>query len=362
MSGFARVVSLLVVSLGIEVTASQAIAGQRWEVEVHGGALVSSNPTGGTSLLPAPGTDIPLSGGTIVTRRVPSWFFGDGAAILNQILGPRSPVKITPLDSILQSSIVERQSGVSYGVRADGPLTPRFSVEFALDGSQTPLALRSSQKAAVSASQTSFLATWNQLLDGLARGGEVVTTDATLDGKRGHQIVTSGALLINLRSSTTFTPYIAAGIGYIAARGGAPAITVVGNYDFSLPPAPIGPLFHINETDTVKIQSVAENTVTAVFGGGVKYALGDRWGVRADLRDYVHRNVIRTTVTTNPQNATPGPGVVNFFPSLNAPAIVFSATPLSLSTLSTTLNDVQTFKGHGGVNQINVSAGVYWRF
>jgi hypothetical protein len=357
----ARIVGLLVVSLGIELTASQAVAGQRWEVEGHAGALVASNSTGGTSVLPAPGPDIPL-GGTSVTRRVPSWFFGDGAAILNQILGARSPVKIVPLDPVLQSSIVERQSGASYGIRVDRSLTPRFGVEFALDGSQSPLALRSTLKGAVSASQASFLASWNALLN-FTGGAQVVTSDATMDDKRGHQIVTTGTVLFNLSSSNTFTPYVAAGAGYIASRGGAPAVTVVGNYDFPLPPAPIGSLFHFNETDSVKIQSVAKNTLTWVFGGGVKYALGDRWGVRADLRDYVNRNVIRTTVTTNPQNASSGSiTFATFLFSLNAPSIVFSASPLSSSTLSTTITDFQTFKGQGIVNQVNVSAGVYLRF
>ena len=360
MSVSARIVALLVVSLGIEVTASQAVAGQRWEIEGHAGALVASNSTGGTSVLPAPGPDIPL-GGTSVTRRLPSWFFGDGAAILNQILGARSQVKIVPLDPVLQSSIVERQSGASYGIRVDRSLTPRFGVEFALDGSQSPLALRSTLKGAASASQASFLATWNFLLT--FTGAQVVTSDATLDDKRGHQIVTTGTLLFNLSSSNTFTPYVAAGAGHIASRGGAPAVTVVGNYDFPLPPAPIGSVFHFNETDSVKIQSVAKNTLTWVFGGGVKYALGDRWGVRADLRDYVNRDVIRTTVTTNPQNASSGPTpFANFLFSLGAPSIVFSASPLSSSTLSTTINDFQTFKGRGVVNQVNVSAGVYWRF
>jgi len=365
MRGSARIVGLLVVSLGIAVTASQAVAGQRWEVEGHAGALVSSNATGGTSVLPAPGPDIPL-GGTSLTRRVPSWFFGDGAAILNQILGPRSPVKITPLDPILLGPIVERQSGASFGIRVDRSLTPRFGVEFALDGSQSPLALRSTLKNPLSASQASFVATWNMVLNTPAGGAQVVTADATLDDKRGNQIVTSGTLLINLLSSTTFTPYVAAGVGYIAARGGAPAITVVGNYNFPFPNFLIGvitPVFNFNETDTVTIQSVAENSVAGVFGGGVKYALGDRWGVRADLRDYVNRNVIRTTISANPKNASTGAiGSATFFPSPNAPAIVFSASGLTLSTLSTTINDFQTFKGHGTTNQVNVSAGVYWRF
>ena len=205
---------------------------------------------------------------------------------------------------------------------------------------------------------------WNLLLSQPSGGSQVVTSDATPDDKRGHQLVTSGALLINLLSSDSFRPYAAVGAGYITARNGAPSITLVGNYDFTFAPVPIIPVppFHINETDTVKIQAVAKNTMTWVFGGGVKYALGDRWGVRADLRDYVNHDVVRTSVTTNPRRSPSGTGTLTLGLSQNAPLLIFSSSPLSLSTLSTALPDFRTFSGSGLVNQVNASAGVFWRF
>ena len=177
--------------------------------------------------------------------------------------------------------------------------------------------------------------------------------------------MTSGALLINLVSSATFTPYVAVGAGYIAARDGAPSITLVGNYDFTFAPVPIIPIppLHINETDTVTIHAVAKNSMTWVFGGGVKYALGEHWGVRADLRDHVNRDVVRTTVTTNPASVPSGSsGTLTFALSQNAPLLIFSSSPLALSTLSTALPEFRTFSGSGFVNQVNASAGVFWRF
>jgi hypothetical protein len=356
-------------SILVVATATHAFAGQKWEIEAHGGVLMSTNPTGGTTALPPASPDIPLNAAlpNSITRRVPSWYFGDGAAILNQIVGVRSPVKIAPLDPMLESRIVERQSASSFGVRVARSLTARFGVEFALDEAQGELTLRSSAKDVMNTSQASFPSMWNLVLSPFSGGSQVVTSDATLDNQRGRQLVTSGALLINLVSSATFTPYVAVGAGYIAARDGAPSITLVGNYDFTLAPFPISaiPPFHINETDTVKIQAVARNSMTWVFGGGVKYALGDRWGVRADLRDYVNRDVVRTTVTTNPKSApsgTSGTGTLNFGLSQNAPLLIFSLSPLSLSTLSTALPEFRTFSGSGLVNQVNASAGVYWRF
>ena len=356
----------------IVATATHAFAGQGWEIEAHGGVLMSSNPTNGTAALPPAGPDIPLNAAlpNSITRRVPSWYFGDGAAILNQIVGVRSPVKIAPLDPMIESRIVERQSASSFGVRVDVSMTPRFGVEFALDEAQGALTLRSSAKDVVNASQASFPAMWNLLLSQPSGASQVVTSDTTLDDKRGRQLVTSGALLINLVSSATFTPYVAVGAGYIAARDGAPSITLVGNYDFtfapvSITPIPITPIppFHVNETDTVTIQAVAQNSMTWVFGGGVKYALGDHWGVRADLRDHVNRDVVRTTVTTNPASAPRGSsGTLTFALSQNAPLLIFSSSPLALSTLSTALPEFRTFSGSGFVNQVNASAGVFWRF
>src|SRR5262245_48486722 len=302
----ARLVGLLNVVLIVAGTATRALAGQHWDVDVHGGALVPTNPGSGTSALPAPGPDIPLGVPTssAITRRVPSWYFGDGAAILNQILGPRSPARIAPLDPILESRVVDRQAGASFGFRVDRSLTRRFEAEFALDAAQGQLTFRSDTKDGVSAAQASFLGTWNTLLNAPAAGLQVVTSDATVDDKRGRQVVTSGALLINLLSGDSFTPYVAVGAGYIAAHGGAPSITLTGDYDFRFPTVlilPNIPQLHVNDTDTVTIQTAAENSFTWVFGGGAKYALGNRWGVRADVRDYVNRDVVRTTVTTAPK-------------------------------------------------------------
>jgi hypothetical protein len=61
-------------SVLVVATATHAFAGQRWEIEAHGGVLMSTNPTNGTvALLPA-GPDIPLNAAlpNSITRRVPS--------------------------------------------------------------------------------------------------------------------------------------------------------------------------------------------------------------------------------------------------------------------------------------------------
>src|SRR5262249_25510663 len=141
------------------------------------------------------------------------------------------------------------------------------------------------------------------------------TSEATFDDKRGHQLITTGALLVNLLTESGFTPYVAVGAGYIAAGDDAPSATLVGNYSFTLPTTVIGlptPPAHINQTASVRGQVVAKSRVTWVLGGGVKSALGDRWGVRADLRDYVNRDVVRTVASTAPASASSGLGALTF--------------------------------------------------
>ena len=72
---------------------------RKWEVEVHGGGTVATNPTCGTAALPAAGT--PFTVGQRSSRRESSWYFGDGAVLLNQVntaLG--ATAKITALDPV----------------------------------------------------------------------------------------------------------------------------------------------------------------------------------------------------------------------------------------------------------------------
>lgn len=359
MTSHGRIIAFLLAL--VSTTATHVFAGQEWEVEVHGGVLASTNPDSGTAALPPLGPNIPAPGPlpTSFTRRVPSWYFGDGAAILNGILG-QSPTQIVPLDPALQSRIVDRQAGGSLGVRVDRALSNRFAVEFSLDAAQGPLALRSASKQIVTASAASFTPVWTTLLTPAAGDATAFTSNATFDDNRGGQVITAGSLLINFLSESAFKPYLAVGAGYIAASDG-PSATLVGNYRFVFAPGSV--LLPINETDTVKIQAVAKNTMTWVIGGGVKYALGDRWGVRADLRDYVNHDVVRTVVTTTPTSVSGStPTTLTFAFTQTAPLIIFSTSPLTASTLSTTLNQFQTFKGTGIVNQINVTAGIYWRF
>ena len=101
-----------------------------------------------------------------------------------------------------------------------------------------------------------------------------------------------------------------------------------------------------------------------MFGGGLKYALSNRWGVRIDIRDYVRSNTISTLVDASPATTSPTSFGVLFLSTLTNPPLVFSGVPnFSPSTLSDgSLKDFKTFRGTGVEQQINVTAGLFWRF
>ena len=345
------------VTLVLAIAVPASAAEQRWEVEVHGGYAVSSNPSSGAGALPG----VNAASATTV---VPSWYFGEGALLLNQALTSfRLNVAIVPLDPVLQSPFVERRSGGSFGVRIGRVVTPRFSAEFALDEGFGALAVTTTSRAGIEATRASFVTAWNATLNTPARGSQTVTSLATIGNRAVRQRFATGALLINLRSGGRLTPYAAVGAGVMTNRNGAPTAGLVGSYRFSfaLPPGiPLPtPMFH--ETDTVTVRASVDNAFTGVLGGGLKYARSERWGVRADVRDHISRNSVNTIFTATPASEMLPPSgilIIGLTPPLR-----FSTNPGTPSTLGgTPVSGFTSFHGTGVRNQVNLTVGLFWRF
>ena len=96
----------------------------------------------GTGQLPPAGDVyvLPISGGVPPTRLIPSWWFGDGARLFNEVRNGLPPVaaipSIAPLDDTLQRGIVRRSSGLLFGVGMARAEPPRGVSSDALDDSQ----------------------------------------------------------------------------------------------------------------------------------------------------------------------------------------------------------------------------------
>ena len=76
----------------------------KWEIEVHGGSVWVGNPTGATTTMPAPSEAFTTRNNRPSQVRS-SWYFGDGAMLLNQqgaaFTLPRT-ARITSLDPLSQ--------------------------------------------------------------------------------------------------------------------------------------------------------------------------------------------------------------------------------------------------------------------
>lgn len=104
--------------------ATPAAAQGQWEVEFHGGGMLSNHPEDGTAALRAAGTSFTTVTG-LPSRRESSWYFGDGALLLNQVYTARGvSAKITALDPLLTSAVAQRQNGGSFGFRISRHINP----------------------------------------------------------------------------------------------------------------------------------------------------------------------------------------------------------------------------------------------
>jgi hypothetical protein len=362
--------------------AAQTADSGKWEIEFHSGGMLPTNPTAGTVSLPGPGQVFTIAGmspdsgqpSVRSSRRESSWYFGDGAILFNQVASSlgRFPGRITTLDPVLGKSLGERRRGGSIGARLSRVLTPRLSAELSVDYSLARLQITQAHSDSVEATRASFISAFNGFITAAANPVlNSLTSTAALESGGGHQLFTSGALIINLRTTGDVIPYATVGASLISTTGKMPSATLRGNYQFLLD-AGGGP---INETDSVTVRDARnDRTVAGILGGGVKYHVSPRWGIRLDARVSLSKNPASTVLDATP-NVALGllPAGRNFFPGVD-PTIQFSnnssdpttargVTAVGASTLTgPALTGLRTFSGSGVSSHTNITAGIFWRF
>ncbi len=328
----------------------------RWEVEFHGGGMLANKPSGGTANLPGPGAPFTTALGS-ASRRESSWYFGDGAVLLNQVSAAfRLTQKITPLDPVLNASVA-RQGGSSFGVRVSREINPRFTAELTVDYSRGRLEMSDDVLSAIEASRASFISTFTVLFATGPSLTPTVTSTSDIHNREGRQIFTVGAVDINLTKPGKLTPFATLGGGLMSNLGDTPSVTLAGKYQFVL-----GNLIPISETDSVTVRySIPGQAFVGVIGGGLKYAVSPRSGVRVDVRAHLSKNAIDTLVDANPAAMTSTPAFPLVSPT--TPSIQVSNNPsVGQSTLSVPIAGFQTFAGSGVQRQVSVTAGWFWRF
>jgi len=362
--------------------AAQTAGSGKWEIEVHGGGMLPTNPRGGTVSLPPQGelftsvTNVPALGPAVhASRRQSSWYFGDGVTVFNGLADSlvannqaQFSGRLATLDPVLGRSLGAQRRGGSIGARVSRVLTPRFSAELSVDYSLARLEITRANSDAIEATRASFIPAFTGLITFNAnRTLQSVTSVAALERGSSHQLSTGGALLINLRTTGKVIPYATVGASLISTIGRMPSATLAGNYQFLSIGAPM------NESDTVTVRDARDaHTVAAILGGGVKYNVSPRWGIRLDARVSLSKNTAGTTLDATP-NVVMGGLPPGRFVLLAPTTVMFSNSTLPVTNQGVTvvgsstltgpaLTGVRTFSGSGVASHTNIAAGLFWRF
>ncbi len=332
--------------------------GARWEIEGYGGFAVPTGTSDGAAVLPAPGPAIATSSPIFPSRRVPSWFFGDGAALLNQVNAQFGvSALIEPLDAALGGSGLATGSGFAGGLRVRRTLTERVSVEFSLDAFPSSADLSNDLTAAAEAARASF----GPAFAGLFATGPFTDVDVqalSASGGSGLELAATGALVYRLGDAGGFDPYLTFGGGVLTGAGDGASVTLEGRTRFRV----LGEV-PFDETDRLTIRHATRTVFTAVAGAGLRRPVSDRWGVRVDGRVLFGPHASRLLIDTAPAVAQGTPA--DFIESFTAPSIQFSNNPSSgreSSLGGPPLEGFETFVSDGIQVRVLVTAGVFVRF
>jgi hypothetical protein len=334
-----------------------------WEFEVHGGSTSAGALTKVfTSALPTPGPTFPdFRGGQ--SRLVPSWFFGDGALLANQVTAQTGDgVSIVPLDSVLTLPSANRQKGGSFGVRAGHTITSHVLVEFAYDSASGHLAIDPSALTAIAATTASFQPYWTAVLTRASTANVQASASSTIVTNVGTMKVFTVDAAINVITFHGWTPYFEAGGGITFPSGDAVSATLVGQYQFNIVNMGKNNGTQFNETDRIRVRFQAQPAVIKVVGGGIEGDLMRHLGVRVDVRTMLGGSRIRTRLDASPTNV---PTALAAVAARGASPSLQISSNLQISGLQTSLslqsvNSFDSFEGAGRLTLISV--GAFFRF
>jgi hypothetical protein len=336
---------------------AQSTTERKWELEAHFGGAMSTAPTGGSAAtLPVGANFTTLAGSQ--SRREATWLFGDGASLINSVTAAVAPsAKITPLDPVIGSAAASRGNGAALGFRLARRFGARYSAELNVDYARTPLGFTDNALDGIEASRSTFVNAFGVLFRTGPSTNPNVTATATISERDGYELLTTGVLVVDLITRGRLIPYVAGGGGVAHSAGEAQTAALVGNYTF-----PVFNLPGIDETDRVTVRiSTRANAPVGVFGGGVRYAVSPRWGIRGDVRFLAGGGTHDVLVDASPSVVTRTPSVIFIAPA--NPGAVFSSSATFPSSLTApAISGLRTFEASGVALRTNIAGGVYVRF
>jgi hypothetical protein len=297
------------------------------------------------------------------SRAVPSWFFGDGARLVNQVAeqfqnagGGLGFARMTPLDEVLGSNIADVDQGTGFGIRFGRRLVSRLGVELSVDWNNSSVAFTNSARDAIEQTRESFADTFTDLLDVAPVTNVAVSASAVYRDGSAQQTTIAGAFTVGLGTIGIVSPYALFGGGIVRNSGTLPDITLRGNYQFRH----LG-IASMNETDVVTIRlRRREQMPLAVLGTGVVVNFGEHNGLRLDVRVHATEGDLTTIVSAAPSASSGTPTGV--LPSNTTPGIQFSTVNGIRSSLGGAMLETETFSPGDYSARVLVSAGYVIRF
>jgi hypothetical protein len=357
--------SLLALTIGVAGSVPPAFAqtaSGTWEVEFHAGGTLGGIPANGSAAALPVGEPFSAGGGPAAfpSRRVSSWYFGDGATLFNEVAADPTfsrSATVIPLDPVLAAPLGQRRGGGTLGIRVRRIVSSRFAAEFSVDYNLARVEIDGEGLTSIEASRASFASAWRQFQTTGPFFESRVTSTADVREGRARELVSTGALNISLKADGVVIPYVTAGAGVISRVGDAPRVTLSGNYQFRF----LG-TYPVNESDTVTIRDARpDRSFVGVVGAGARVQATRRWGIRFDARSLLGTNRASTRLDANPSVAV-GTPPINIWTG-TTPSIQFANQLPPRSTLSgPRLVDLETFKGSGARRQLTITTAVYWRF
>lgn len=358
--------ALLACALALPASAEDQTAtrSQKWTFEIYGGGAPAAFASTGASRAAFPvGSSFTLASGQ-PSRAVSSWYFGDGAALLNQVLtqfsasaGSTFP-RIVPMDAALTADAARRAGGLVFGARLGRSFTSRLAFELDLERGLASSALDDSVRTGLQSSSDSFSAAFRGLLNSAPVTSVAVSSTLTVPDVTNHQTRVAFVLRLTVLKGNRVSAHLVGGGGFVSNGGKTPEATLLGRYGFRL----FGS-FPMDETDSVVLRiTQPKGAAMGVFGAGLTFDLSSRSGLRADVRLQMNSNGDTSVLTSAPAIAPQS--LVSVLPTsaTTSPGLQFSTQPGVRSTLGGPGASVTLFSGSGLNSQASFTIALFRRF
>jgi len=281
-----------------------------WQLDLSGVWFQAGAPLKGAGALPNPAPLIPLSlSFPQQTRFIPSWFFGSGAALIEEV-DPKhvlARVSVHPLDAVLTGRSAAHQSGSGISLGLTHVISGRFCAEFRVASSRTGVGLTPTARTEVESTRRSFEEFFGRVASLLDTDSSIARAVVNTVPKSSLEVHISAGLRTGFRKTLFGTPYVMVGAGLTRSNSFAQQVKITGNYRFGTPAGRGRLIGQYDETDNVVLQIDSDRYRPFWIGGvGSTFALSPRVGFQVDTRFSLALTQVSITL-----DASPGVSVID---------------------------------------------------